>query len=349
MKASPSPTKYAPIVPRIRALLPRLISRERARELIAQASIEEALGLLKDTIYGEVVKSTTPRGIQRDLTRFYMEYLSSLKKLSPKEAYPLIDAFIHEVEAGDLLVLAVYTMTRAGEIPDLVTKNIEWSLPATIAREPEALASFSRFLEYLEGTWAGRYSKLIQSVAASDNPARINWARLAITASEYSLALDSLDSRLGKPMAAKPLCPLLNWMIASFLVQAKKDSLEARIIDELLVDVPPCGFRAREARAAYEREPAPESLAGVMDEIVKYVKIDVSKDLVEALEEARARARNISLNKALSVYSSYPFHAGLIAAGIVALKINIEDLTTILSGIYLGLKPEEYMPYTTLQ
>ncbi|MCE4619108.1 MAG: V-type ATPase subunit [Desulfurococcales archaeon] len=346
MPSKPSPTKYAPITPRMRAILPKLLTSDRVRELVAQPSLEEALSLLKDTIYGEAIKSTTLRGVQRDLAAFYVDYIVRIKSHAPKDSHPLIDAFLHEFEAGDLLTLAVYSSTRSGEMPDIVTKSIDACLSSKLAKEPEALVSFTRFLEYLQGTWASRYVNVIRRVAEMGDPTRITWAKLAITAGEYSLALQALDPRLGRPMAAKPICPLLNWTIAAFLIQAKKEGLEARFIDEVLVDVPACGFNVRNAKAAYEREPGPDSLAGVIEEIVKYVKIDVSKDLVEALEEARNNARRKSVQLAKTVFSSYPFHAGLIAAGLTLLKINIEDLLTVLTGISLRLSPEEYLTYT---
>lgn len=347
MQANPSPTKYAAVVPRIRAILPSLITRDRIREIIAQPSLEEALSLLKDTIYGDALKSTSLRGVQRDLAKFYADYVLRLKKHSPKEAHPLMDAFLHELESGDLLTLAVYTATRTGRTPEIVTSGIEASLPARIVKEPEALVGFTRFQEYLEGTWAGRYTGVLRRVAEEGDPARITWAKLAITAGEYALGLESLDPNLGRKMAAKAICPLLNWTIAAFLVQAKKEGVESRFIESVLVDVPACRFSVREAKAAYEREPGPDSLAGVLDEVLKYVKIDVSKDLVEALEEARANARRQCIDKAKTVFSGYPFHAGLIAAGLILLKINVEDLQTVLAGVALGLDPEEYLGYTS--
>ncbi|MEB3807090.1 MAG: V-type ATPase subunit [Desulfurococcales archaeon] len=348
MTATPGPSKYATVVPSMRVLKSKLVGRDRIRELVAQPSLEEALSLLKDTVYGEAIKSSDIRGIQRDLYRFYCRTIESIKKKAPKDIHPLLDAFKHEVEAGDIITLAIYSAARAGEIPELVTGDIGECPAVTVAREPEALVSLQRYLEYLQSTWASKYADLLKRAAEGGDPSRIAWTRLAMVAGEYSRALEELDPRLARPMAAKTLCPILDWTIAAFLVQAKKDGMEPRLIEEVLVDVPTCRFSVSNARTVYEREPGPEGLAGSIDDVVRTVRIDVSKDLVDALEEARIEARKKSLSKAIAVYSSYPFHAGLVAAGLVMFKINLEDLLTVLTGIALRLDPEEYLPSTTL-
>lgn len=346
MTAKPSPRDYAPLAPIVRAVIPRLVTGERIREITAQPSLEEAVNLLRDTMYGDALKSKTLKGIQRDLATFYAGYALRLKRMAPVDAYPLIDAFLHELEAGDLLGLALYSYTRAGGLPDILTSGVPGSLPARIAGDPEAYASLARLLERLQGSWAERYTGLIRRVAEAGDPSRIPWARVGIVAGEYSRALESLDPRLGKPLAARAVCPLLNWMIAALLIEAKRAGLESRLIEELLVDVPACRFRVKRAREVYEREPGAEALASVAEEVADSVKLDSSKPLPEALEEARAEARRRSARGARSILSSYPFHAGLTAAGLMLVKLNVEDLVTVLTGIALKLVPEEYLPYT---
>ena len=347
-KATPSPSKYAQVVPRLRAILPRLVTLDRVREAVAQPSLEEAVGLLKDTIYGEALAGKDLASIQRNLTGLYCSKLETIAKFTPKEAIPLIEAFKHEVEAGDLVVLAQAAARGGGERPETLTKGIEACEAVRALQEPDALSSITRFLELIQGTWASKYQAVLRRAAESPGGRLASWARLVMVASEYARGLDALDPQVSGKAAARVLCPYLNWMLAAALLQAKREGVEPRLLEEVLVDVPACRFRVARARLVYEREGSVEGLIASIQEAVPGVKIEASKDLVEALEDARVAARRESARRALSVFSGYPFHAGILAAGLVLLKFNIEDLVTVLHGIALRLPSEEYLPVTIL-
>ena len=346
-RAKPSPSKYAQLVPKLRALKSKLITLDRVREVVAQPSLEEAVSFLKDTIYGEALSSGDLASLQRSLTEFYCSRLDSIAKATPREASPLIEAFKHEVEAGDLVVVA-QAVGRGGERPETSTKNIESCEAMKALSEPDALTSTTRFLEVVQGTWASRYQSVLKKVIESRGSPLASWARLVIVAGEYSRALEALEPRVSRRAAARVLCPYLNWMIAASLLQAKREGVEARLLEEVLVNVPSCGFRLSRARLVYEREAGVEGLIASISEAVPGVRIEASKDLVEALESARVEARRESARRASGIFSGFPFHAGILAAGVMLLKFNIEDLVTVLHGVALRLPSEEYLPVTTL-
>ena len=346
-KAKPSPSKYAPIIPALRNLKAKLVTLDRIREVVAQPSVGEAIALLKDTIYGEALSIEDLSKIQKNLIIHYVKILDKIRKITPVEAVPLIDAFRREVEAGDLVILAAIS-SQSRPLPETVTGEIEDTIAYKIKREPESLSSTARFLESLEGTWASKYSNILKKVAEAGSQAITSWARLLIVASEYSKALESLEPRVSGATAAKVLCPLLNWMIASALIQAKRTGVESKSLEDVLTDVKDCRFRVATAKMVYEREAGVDGMVASINEIVKGVKIDPSKEIVEALEEARVEARKEAVRRANVIFSGYPFHAGIIAAGLVLLKLNVEDMITILHGIALRLPSEDYLPLTVL-
>ncbi len=346
-KAKPSAPKYAQLVPKLRSMKARLLTMDRLREVIAQPSISEAVSLLKDTIYGDALGPWSLGKIQTNLTKFYCRKIDSIAKITPREAKPLIEAFKHEVEVGDLVVLAIAS-GRGGERPEVLTEKIESCAVSKILSEPDALTSTTRFLELVQETWASKYIPVLRKAADASSPARASWARLAIISSEYSRALESLEKGISKRNAARVLCPMLNWMLASTLIQAKREGVDAKLIDEILVDVPSCGFKVGKARLVYEREAGVEGIVASIREILPGVRIDPSKEIVESLEDARINARREAFKHATGVFTGYPFHAGILAAGIVLLKFNIEDLITILHGIELKLSSEDYLPLTVL-
>ncbi len=346
-KAKPSPSKYAPIVPKLRSMKARLLTLDRIREAIAQPTIDEAISLLKDTIYGEALVAGDLSRLQKSLIKYYFNFIDKISKNAPGEASPLIEAFKREIEAGDLVILASASSQTTG-IPETLTGDIEGTTINLILRESEALTSITRLIESLQGTWASKYVNVLKTVAETGDPSKVTWARLLIVASEYSNALESLELRISRRAAARVLCPLLNWMLAAALIQAKRAGVEAKVLEEVLVDVPSCGFRVGRARLVYERETGVEGVVASISDAVRGVMVDASKDIVDALEEARINARKEAVRRANAVYSGYPFHAGIIAAGIILLKINIEDLLTVLHGIALKLPSEEYLLLTAL-
>ena len=340
-------SEYAVLVPKLRMLKSRLVKEDRIREVIAQPSIEEAAPLLKDSIYQEALQYRDPEQIQATIVRVFYREAARLQRYAPPGAFRLIEAFRRDLESRDLFTAAAMIEAGRSEIISLPTARVPGTLLDKIRQEPEALTSISRLAESLRKTWAYPYLSLAQRLMQEHGASILSWMPLAVSAREYGEALDLLDPRLGKKSAAQVLCPVLEWRLAAAMINAKRLALPTRILDQILADISACRFRWRTARQVYEREPGVDGLMASLREVLPRVKLDPSRDPVEALEEARVAARSRAKQAALSVFHGYPFHAGLLAAGLMLLLLEAEDLSTILTGIGLGLKPEEYVPSTT--
>ncbi len=347
-KDKPRARDYAVFVPKARTLRARILQEERIREVIAQPGLEEALNLLRDTMYSEALQYKRPDLIQAALIRNYATVIDRLAKATPRQAVPLIEAFRRDLEARDLAAIASSVARGTPVDPhDYPMAGVEGSLIHRLVRDQEALGSMQRLVEALRGSWAEEYSQLM--LRLSQEGLGLEWLGLAISAREYSKALSLLDPRMGRKTASRILCPLIKWRITASLIQAKREGIPARHLDHVYADVPDCKVKWRKVRLVYEREPGIEGLVASLREVIPGIQLESSKDIQEALAQARAEARKKAKEEALKAFQGYPFHSGLVAATLTLLLIDLEDLSTILTGLSLGLSPEEYIPSTTYQ
>jgi len=340
-------SQYAVLVPKLRVLKSRLVREDRVREVIAQPSLEDAVALLKDSVFQEAFQYEDPEHINAGVVRVYYREAGRLARYTPAGARPLLEAFLRDIEARDLFTAAAMIAAGKTEIIGLPTARIPGTLLDRVRQEPEALTGLSRLAESLRRTWAYPYMQLAARLAGEYGSSVLSWMPLAVAAREYSRALALLEPRMGRRLAQEVLCPVVAWRIAAALVNAKRQGVPARLLDALLADAQACGFNWRRARQVYEREPGVDGLMAGLREVLPGVRLDPSKPPVEALEEARAAARSSAKEAGLRVFQGYPFHAGTLAAGLMLLLLEAEDLVTVLTGIRLGLKPEEYLPSTT--
>ena len=341
------PGAYAKVVPRVRALIPRLAGEDRVREILSQPGIEEALGFLRDTVYAEGLQAEPPWLLQaRILGALYRRALL-LASLSPPEAATLARAFVGEDEARDAFTLL--EMLEAGEprVEELPTAYTEGTLLYRARRDPEIAATTQRLQEYLSETWLAPYLSLAQRLRGELGPYALRVAGAVAGVSAYLEAIEGLDPRFGAPWASRILCPLLSWRITAILLALKERGAASRTVAQLFPKSRWCRLAPSRIRSVYEREQDPRGLAASIREAAPYApQIDQSKPLQEALGEARREARARARRAARAVLQSYPFHAGLIAGGLTLLKLDAEDLATVLTGLRLGMDPERILALT---
>jgi len=345
---APSARLYAYVTPRLRALLPRLAGEDKVRDAIAQASVEDAAGVLRDTLYGPYIEAGPPWRIQTRLLEGFLETVKGLAKASPPAAREAALAFAREEEARD--VFAALTMLRGGgqvELEMLPTSRVPGTILYGLRGEQEALASPQRLLEALRRTWLAPQVEALQRLDQEAGPTRAPaLAASSAALAAHASALEGLDPRVGRRVASSILCPLLAWRAASIAVYARLQGLPPRVLELLVPPSPSCGFSGRRLRSVYEREQTMEGLlAGLRDELG--VRLDPQAGPREALAGARREARRAAKAAALRAYAGYPFHGGLVVAGSTLARLEAQDLATVLTGIALRAKPEEYLPLTT--
>ena len=342
-----SPADYAKVVPRLRALKARLASDEKFRELATVAKIDDALAIVRETMYSRALEAKTLYGMQERMMAIFWENVSPLRELLPEKSRLVVEAFLRDEELKDLLVILARILQGKPSIWGVPTARIEGTLTRRIASDPEAVASQTGFLEALKGSWARELVEdALQAYRETGDPAAVVWSHTPLSAMAYSQALKSLDpsDRIG---AERILCPIIEYKLVSSLVQAKGMGLEPRVVDRLLSGISQCGIEWRLYRQAYDREPGPLELATSLRELARIVKLD-GRNLEEVMESAR-RSFRLALKRAcMAAYSAYPFTPALAAAGVALLRVNMEDMLAALQSIMLGLKADEYSSIMTV-
>ncbi len=341
MKArdKPSPRAYAYLAPKARVLAARVRAGEdRVREAIAQPSLEEAQGFLKDTLYGEAIEPGPAWRIQARVAEALAAVLDRLARAAPEPARPLARAHLREMEARDALQALRALQAGDLQLELLPTSRVPGTILYQARQEQEPLTSPQRLRDYLRRTWLNPILE-----AAGEDP------RLAETAAAlhaHAEALEALNPRRGRPEAARATCPLQAWRTAALTLDARAAGLPARSLEALTPENPTCNITPRQIRAIYEREQTTEALAVALRDTLR-LPLDPSKPPLQALEEARAHARRQAKQAAYTILQGYPFHAGILAAAATLARLEAEDITTVATGLALRLPPDKYIPKTT--
>ncbi len=341
-----SPRLYAQTVPRLRYMLTKLTKEDKVRDVISQPSLEEAAGLLRDTLYGDSIEPGPAWRLQVRILEAHLRLVQRIARTTPPPAQPLALAFQREIEARDAFTAASMIAGGSLELEMLPSARVEGTILYTVRGEQELLSTPARFLEHLRGTWLAPYVDIARSLEGEAGARAYQLAASAAAIGVYSDPLQGLEARLARRVASAALCPILKWRAASILLEARLAGLQSRSVEVLIPPVPACDIKPARLRAIYEREPTVEGLQGSLRDTLG-VRLDPQKPAREALEEARAHARREARRRALQAFSGYPFHAGLIAAALLLARLEAEDLATILTGIQLRMPPEEYLPSTT--
>ena len=299
-------------------------------------------------MYAEGLQAEPPWLIQARIMGAVYRRAQLIASLSPPEAARLARAFIGDDEARDAFTLLEMLESGEPRIEELPTAYTEGTILYRARRDPELAATTQRLQEYLTGTWLAPYLTLAQKLRGELGPYALRVAGAVAGIAEFLEAIEALDPRFGAPWASRILCPIISWRVAAILLALKQRGVGARTLAQLLPKSRWCRLAPSRVRSVYEREQDPRGLAASIREAVPHAPpIDQTKPLDEALGEARREARARARKAARAALQSYPFHAGLVAGGLTLLKLDAEDLATVLTGIRLGMDPERILALTT--
>ncbi len=337
-----SPQKYARVTPRLRSMYAGLIKPEVFRELISTSNLDDAFSALRDTPYIEAIKAKTPDQIQSGALTVYLERARKIEYYAPKEALALVQAFYREEEAKDALVIMKAVFEGRSELPMLPTMNVEGSLAYRVRREPESLVSLQRLVEFFEKTWFKPYAREAYRIATEVKSSDVFlWYPLTLSVLLYSEALRSLPGMTRREVE-KILCPYLLYKLVASILNAKAINIPVRELDKAYGELNVCGFKWRQIRGLYERDPSVQELFVSLRDVLPQVELDTKKDYQQALEEAKRQALRTAYKNSVAAFNGYPFTPALLAAFLMLAKIEAYDLITILTSIALRLGHDEY-------
>ncbi len=342
------PLSYAEILPKLRILKSKLLTPDKARELLSTSTIEDALAVLRDTMYAVASEARSVEGATVALVNLFFSIARGLEAHAPSDAKQFIKAFMGDEELRDALIALQRAYLGKPGVYELPTYRVEGSLLRRIAQDPEAIANPHRFVEAAQDTWARSFILRVSELYNEAKEARVvSWYHLPSSIKLYASAMEKLDS-VSRRNVERILCPMIHYRIASALLQAKASNFDARILDRVMEGLKACGVNWAQLRLVYEREPSPQDLAVSLRDLLRRVRLE-GKDYIEALESARRSYRVESKMSALAAYASYPYNPALVVAALMLVKLDIEDVKTALTSISLRLKPDEYAVLTVFE
>ncbi len=333
------PASYAQVVPKARILKSALLTPDKIKEMIATPDFKDAVSQLRDSLYTQASEAPTIEEATRQLEAAFIRILEKLEKASPPAGVEIVAAFRRDYELRDILTALQRVIVGSPGLQELPSYHVEGSLLRRLTQDPEALASHTRFIEALEGTWAHRYLALADKIyRETRNPMLVSWAHLYGSLDMYTAQLDE-HSQAG--VLHRIICTIVEQRVAQSLIQAKAGSVDSKLVEQLITPAKRCGLDIAQLKQAYDREAVAEDLAASIRDTFRYVKLE-GGDIGEILSSIRRTGR-MALKAAIrAAYESYPFTPAIVAAAAAMIRIEVEDVNAILTSITMKLKPDEY-------
>lgn len=337
-----SPAAYAKVVPRLRLLKSGLLGG-KVRDL--SPPLMDALSALRETVYAPVAEAKDLSSIERAIASRFFATIDELAKLSPAEAVQLVRSFALAKEVEDLMTLA-RAVTEGSSLPSWLP-SVEWSSSEIryLLSEMEASPSLTRLPELIkDATLRASMEGALQAFADVKSPEAFTWYSLAAQASILDAALRSLEGQ-DAVETMKVVCPLVEERLALAALQAWALRVSPRTVARVLPLRRTCGVNASAVASAYERniESDVVSLSTELSGLLRYVRLE-GKTLRDLMASARRTARVSAVRAAAAAFEGYPYTPALIAAGLVLLWVDLDNLRAALIGIGLGLTQQELEP-----
>ncbi len=334
-----SPSAYAKVVPRLRLLKAGLMGA-KVREL--SPPLAEALSYLRETMYSPLAEAKDVKSIERGIAGLFFSAVDDLLRLSPEEAASVVLSFGLAREVEDLLTIS-RAVAEGSSLP-LWLPSMEWpsSEVGYFLGELEASPSTSRIPDLVrEPRLRAALTGAIQAYAETKSPETFTWYALGAETAIFNTALESLEGQ-DRVSAQAVVCPLVEERVALAALEAWALRLNPRTLARSLPPKAVCGINTGAIASAYERnlESDVVSLSMELSGLLKHARAE-GKSLKEVMRSVRRTARVSATRAAAAAFEGYPYTPALVAAGLVLLSIDLDNLRTALVGIGLGLSQSE--------
>ena len=332
---------YAKLVPRLRAIKGSLLTRDRVRDILSAASLDEVLAALRETIFHRVSEAKSPEEAEAAAWRTYFEVVRSVYSLAPARARPLVEFFWVDEESRDILNILSAVYSGQAERVEAPTAAVPDTITGRVLADRESLASVSRLLEAVKGTWAERLVGGALRVAQETRaPESITWYHLPFTLNVAANAIKALP-RGERAGVERVLCALIEYKLSSSMIQAKLYGFPTRFMDSLLAELRVCGLSWSDLRHVYEREPDAMALASSIRDSFRLIRID-GRSVEEVLSGIRRSFRLEAYRRSMLAFAEYPFKASLAAATLMLVRLQLEDVRTVITALKLRLSPSAF-------
>lgn len=334
---------YARVVPVLRVLYSRLYGSERIRELAATASLDDVLSGIRDSLYGHAAEQRLPERVAAEMYRIYHGIVSRVASLAPPQGEGVALYFTRADELEDSMVLAYRASSgQPGGAGGLPTAAVRGTLAWRAAQEPDVASSVQRLLEA-----APRWLRpLLATAERAASSQRDSWvfllARPALKALLLWDALERAEAR-GRVEVSRILCPALRAEAAAAALNAVALGAGGRSLEAAWRPAPRglCGLDWAAAAAAAAREEDPSAVAAALRQSMPDLRLEGRAPLEQAAAAIRW-GRLAARRRAEAAFQGYPFHAGLLAAGLLLARLELEDLRAIVLSTYYRLHSGTY-------
>ncbi len=337
-----SAPRYAKIVPVLRVLRGKILGVERLRELTATASVDDVLAGLRDTLYGQAAEARIPEKVVQSMYNIYWETVVKVAKIAPAEASDLALSFIRVDEVSDAISIAYKVARGTGIWGSYITSAVKDSFTSKVLAEPEAASSLQRLVEAAPRWMRRILGDAVEAFNSARDPGALAYYRPLARVRVFYESMAGLD-RYSLKGALDVLCPLIRSEAAAAALEASIAGVPGRSLEAAwrvrVEDL--CGVNWRRLAEVVSREGDPSSVAAYLKQSMPDVPLE-GKTPIEQAASARSWGRRESRRKAEAAFLGYPFHAGLVAAGLLLLRLEFEDLKSVLLATKYKVHPSEY-------
>ncbi|MCG2863931.1 MAG: V-type ATPase subunit [Vulcanisaeta sp.] len=334
--------------PRVRGLRARYLSRSELNALILAPTIDDALNVLKNTDYGEVVerlgKVASEAQVANEVRAHIVKVLSALAFSVPEPASTVLRSYLMRFELENVKAIAKSLIKglERGYMESLVNVAVEEELGR---RHVLAMMMGVRDVEDLR-------SRLIE-INHPAGPALDTYLRISKQFQQYSIAL--LDTLIDKAFieylsrltriddsVSRFVHGLVDYYNVNIILRGKLWGLPQEVINELVI---PAGPVASTAVKIYGESPTRiiEEVAVVfpaMDELIKVTGSSDLRLLVQYLGPFSYKFARILEGYVLSLYTEFSPGAAVAAAH---LKFTEGEVVIALLNAFLEGLPRDFV------
>jgi len=337
---------YAYVNARIRSKEAKLLDDAKLNELIESGSLEELVGLLEDTDYGEYVAEVMnelkdPVAVEKALDMYLADLYALMYRISPDGAKNVLKVFAKKFDIKNIktLIRAKFVGLDAEETYSLLIPL--GNIPVEKLKELAEVKTVEEVIRGLDGT---EYFKVLQEELSNYEQAS--------TIIGFELALDRyyLESLRKTIMTEGKEEDLFREFVGTMIdvenlkviLRGKADGLSA---DEIGKYVSLTGYEL--ASWKLKDLMSAGGIEGVLSSLEGTSYADV---LAEAMEEFEKTKSIYAFEKALDKFvlekgkklsTRKPFGVGPIIGLIVSKELEVKNLKAIIKGKIENLKPEE--------
>lgn len=337
-----SASRYAKVIPVLRILKGRMLGVERLRELTATASIDDVLSGLRETLYGQAAEARLPERVVQAMYNIYWETVARVAGIAPDEAFDLAMAFVRIDEVSDAISILYGVVRGSGVRGSYITGSVRGSFTSRVLAEPELASSPQRLVESSPKWLRGILGDAVNAFNSSRDPGTLAYYRPLARARVFYEAIAKLKGR-DFSEASNVLCPLIRSEAASAAIEAAVAGAPGRSLEaawKVRVE-DPCKVGWGRLAEVVSREGDPSSVAAYIKQAMPEMRLE-GKTPLEQAASARSWGRRESRRRAEAAFLGYPFHAGLIASGLLLLRFEFEDLKSVLLATKYKVHPSEY-------